>query len=50
MIGARNQIEIVALELAGICGDLRGLGTAVPSIDLLEIFTPIAEISLPPAA
>lgn len=32
-----TQIEGVVLELAGIYGELRRLGTALPSIDLLEL-------------
>jgi hypothetical protein len=45
-----TQIETVVVELAGIYGDLRGLGTALPSIDALELPTPLADASLPPAA
>lgn len=37
-----GQIEGVVAELAGIYGDLRGLGTALPSIEQLELPAPDA--------
>lgn len=45
-----KQIDSVVVELAGIYGDLRGLGTALPTIDLLELPAGPNGAALPPAA
>lgn len=38
-----QQIQSVVGELAGIYGDLRGLGTALPTIEHLELPQPDAD-------
>jgi hypothetical protein len=45
-----RQIDGFVDEVAGIYGDLRGLGTALPTIELLELPAPLPDASLPPAA
>jgi hypothetical protein len=41
-----TQIDAVIAELAGLYGDLRGLGTVLPRIETLEL-SPVAELPSP---
>lgn len=45
-----KQLDTVVIEVAGIYGDLRGLGSALPQIQTLELPQSEAKDALPPAA
>ena len=48
--GEREQhINAVVLELASIYGDLRGIGAALPTIEILELPQTDSSLELPPA-
>jgi hypothetical protein len=45
-----TQLDTVVIEFAGIYGDLRGLGSALPPIQTLELPAPETNGELPPAS
>jgi hypothetical protein len=45
-----KQFDTIAIELSGVYGDLRGLGSSLPPIQSLELSAPEASDALPPAA